>query len=984
MDLETLKSKLGDSRGKQFWRSLDELADSEEFKQYLYREFPERASEWLSSMSRREFLKLMGASLALAGISACGPRPAEKIVPYVVQPENVVPGKPLFYATSMPLASSVIGLLVETHEGRPTKIEGNPDHPASLGATDHFAQASILNLYDPDRAKTITYGNNIASWGNFVGQITQVMDGIRNRNGAGLAIMTGMVTSPTLANQIESLLRDIPQARWYVHEPADTHNAIEGARVAFGQALQPVYDFTKADVIVALDSDFLMDLPGSVRYSHDFAQKRRVSGESGDMNRLYAIESTFSVTGAKADHRLPVRPSRIPQIAQAIASRLGLNVEGSLEGEESRWVEAIAADLQAHRGSSLVIVGPYQPPEMHALAYAINQNLGNVGQTIRFIQPTVFLPEQVRTVSDLVNDIRAGNISLLVMLGGNPVYTTPPSLGFADALRQVDLSVYVGLHNDETAVLSDWMIPEAHYLESWSDALAFDGTASIIQPMIDPLYGGKTYHEVIALLAGNGSATPYDLVRQYWQDQPQMRQSFEETWRRSVHDGLVRGTSRDAQQVSLRSGWEQSIASLNQESAQGMELVFRPDPNIYDGRFANNGWLQELPKPLIKLTWDNAALISPNTANQLGIKSEDVLELTLDGRKLEIAALVTPGHPDDTITVYLGYGRTHAGNVGNGYGFNAYTLRSSESQWYASGLQVRKTGGRYLLAITQGHFSIEGRNIMRTATLEEFRRNPHFVEEYEEEHGTPPSFYPDYVYNSYKWGMAIDMNACIGCNACVVACQSENNIAVVGKKNVRNSREMHWLRIDTYYSGDSSNPHTYYQPMMCQHCERAPCEYVCPVAATTHSPEGINEMTYNRCVGTRYCANNCAWKVRRFNFLQYINKNVPSLKLMYNPDVTVRERGVMEKCTFCVQRVNAARINAEIQNRKIGPDEVLTACQAACPTNAIVFGDLNQDSQAARMQKDPRAYKVLGELNTNPRISYLAPLRNPNPQLEQE
>jgi molybdopterin-containing oxidoreductase family iron-sulfur binding subunit len=927
----------------------------------------------------------------------------------------------------MTLGGFATGLLAESHEGRPTKIEGNPDHPASLGATDAFAQASVLTLYDPDRSQVVTRAGQIDTWQNFLNAMSAELQTQREAQGAGLRVLTETVTSPTLASQLQALLRDFPAARWHPYEPVSNDNARAGALLAFDQDINTVYDFEQADVILSLDGDFLQTGPGHLRYAGQYAARRRVVQPSApsEMNRLYVVESTPTLTGAMADHRWPMRSSQVEGFARSVAQGLGLAVEMP-EGEAASTVPAksIAAlvdDLQEHQGSSLVLAGDAQPPIVHALAHAMNEALGNVGSTVVYTDPVVASPQPLlslpkdpssfASLRELTADMQAGRVDVLVILGGNPVYSTPADLNFADALSNIRLRVHLGLYEDETSALCHWHIPEAHYLESWSDARTYDGTVTIIQPLIAPLYGGKTAHELLAVLAGQPNRTSHDSVREYWQNQyladgPATEGSvgsaslgtpdFETFWRTALHNGVIPGTTLPARTLSLRTDFQAQAAgpaSPASSSPDELEVIFRPDPTIWDGRFANNGWLQELPKPLTKLTWDNAALVSPTTAERLALTNEDLVELEYRGRSVTAPIWVMPGHADDSVTVHLGYGRTRAGRVGTDTGFDAYALRTSEAPWFDTGLAIRKigsaspgTGDRYPLASAQHHHSMEGRNLVRVGTLQQYLEEPDFVEKLGEQPSPDLTLYPKHAYEGYAWGMAIDLNACIGCGACVVACQAENNIPIVGKEQVARSREMHWLRIDRYYAGDLDTPETYFQPVPCMHCENAPCEPVCPVAATTHSQEGLNEMTYNRCIGTRYCSNNCPYKVRRFNFLEYTDyEDAPALQLLQNPDVTVRDRGVMEKCTYCVQRINEVRIQAKDEGRPIRDGEVVTACQQVCPTQAIIFGDINDpNSQVSRLKAQSLNYNLLAELNTRPRTSYLARLRNPNPDIEAE
>jgi MoCo/4Fe-4S cofactor protein with predicted Tat translocation signal len=984
VDLAAIRQRLASATGRHFWRSLEELAGTDEFRAYLQAEFPREASVF-EALGRREFLRLMGASLALAGLSACTRQPDEKVVPYVRAPEPFVAGEPLFFATAMPLAGVASGVLVESHMGRPTKVEGNPDHPASLGATDVYAQASVLDLYDPDRSQVIRNVGEIRPWSAFLDAARLALEAQHESRGTGLRILTETVTSPTLAQQLHDLLANFPQAKWHQYEPLARDQARAGAVLAFDEPVHTQYHLDKADVIVALDADFLACGPGQVRYVRDFSRRRRVHDPHDTMNRLYVVESTPSVTGAKADHRLPLRSSDVERFARALAARLGVLPTAQHPADTpaiAQWIDALGKDLEQHRGTSVVIAGDAQPAVVHALAHAMNQALGNVGQTVTHTEPIDAQPvDHGQSLRELVTDMNAGAVVMLVILGGNPVFTAPADLGFADALQKVGLRIHVSPYDDETSVLCHWHIPEAHYLESWTDARAYDGTVTIIQPLIAPLYGGKTPHEVLAAFTDRPDRSSHDVVREHWNNTFQgAAADFAHFWRDALHRGVVPGTALPPKAVQLVSGFESRVSRSNPPpKTRNLELVFRPDPTVFDGRFANNGWLQELPKAITKLTWDNAALVSPATAERLGLANEDVVELTYAGRSLRAPVWISPGHARDSVTVHLGSGRTRAGRVGTGAGFNAYALRSAATPWFGTGLELRKTGARYPLASTQHHHSMEGRELVQAGTLEEFRAHPEFARNPEHETPRDLTLYADHPYPGYAWGMAIDLSACIGCNACVVACQAENNIAVVGKDQVGRGREMHWLRIDRYYEGDLDNPATHHQPVPCMHCENAPCELVCPVNATVHSSEGLNEMVYNRCVGTKYCSNNCPYKVRRFNFYLYSNWTVETLKMVNNPDVSVRSRGVMEKCTYCVQRLDGARIQAKKEGRTIRDGEIVTACQQACPAEAIVFGDINDPkSRVAQLKAEPRNYALLGEVNTRPRTTYLAALRNPN------
>ncbi len=960
--LHVLQNRLESVGGREYWRSLEELADTEEFRAFVEDEFPGRSPEWLNPPNRREVLRLMAASFGLAGLAACTKMPIQKIIPYVRQPEEVIPGKAMFYATAMPVGGYATGLLVESHLGRPTKVEGNPDHPASLGATDAIAQASVLGLYDPDRAQAISLYARLSAYVNFLAVMNRVREQQHQKKGAGLRILTETVTSPTLAWQIGNILTEFPEAKW------DQYEAVHYSG-------SEIYHFDKADVVVSLDADFLGGMPGSLRYARDFASKRKLSEGQTSMNRLYVAEPSPSITGSTADHRLRMRPTEIETLARSLAGRLGAGQAPA--GTASAQVEAIAKDLENHRGSSVVIAGLQQPPAVHALARAMNQALGNVGVTVTGIQPVEAKPvDQIQSLWTLVKEMNAGQVDVLMILGGNPVFTAPADLNFSTAMGKVNLRIHNSLYFDETSELCHWQVPEAHYLESWSDARAFDGTVTILQPLIEPLYGGKTPHEVLVSLTDQPDQTSHEIVRSYWQTK-HTGADFEIFWEKALHDGIVPNTASPV----VAAGPLPAVPAAGRAPDAGtLELNLRPDPYLFDGRFANNGWLQELPKPESKLTWDNVVYISAATAVRLGVENEDMVDLEYRGGKLRAPIWVLPGQADDCLTMYFGNGRRRGGNVAKDAGFNAYLLRASDQPWGAPGVQLRKTGNRYTIANTQHHHSMEGRGIVKSATLAEYEKDRDFVKHEDPETPKSQSLYPEYPYNGYKWGMTIDQNVCTGCSACVVACQAENNIAVVGKEQVVKHREMQWLRIDRYHKGDAANPEVFNQPMLCQHCEKAPCELVCPVAATVHSGEGLNQMVYNRCVGTRYCSNNCPYKVRRFNFLLYSDWYTESLYGMRNPDVTVRSRGVMEKCTYCVQRINEAKIDSEKEDRRLHDGEIVTACQAACPTRAIVFGDINDTtSQVAKLKQQPLNYGVLGDLNTQPRTTYLARVTNPNP-----
>ena len=1002
-----LKNRILSQGGKSYWRSVEEFVDAPEFAEFVSREYPQHAEEWNDSFSRRNFIKIMGASLALAGLSGCVIQPAEKIVPYVKQPEEIIPGKPLYFATAMTLGGIATGLLGRSNEGRPTKLEGNPEHVGSLGATDVLAQAELLSLYDPDRSQKVLYRGEPKTWQAFVAELRGKIEENRQDGGAGIRFLTETVTSPTLAAQFKQVLTELPNAKWYQYDPVNKDNVAAGAKLAFGSVVNTVYKFDVAARILTLDADIFGGF--NVRYLKDFAKGRAVGHgeEKHEMNRLYAVETTLSLTGAKADHRLAVKPSEMTEVAKAIAKAVG--VAGAASTYSNKWVDVMAKDLVEHKGKSLVVAGDNQPSAVHALAHAINAALGNVGQTVIYTDPLNADAEKIQAegLKELVKDIDAGAVKLLAIIGGNPVYNTPADAKLTkERLDKVSLRLHVGNHLDETGEICHWHVNGKHFLEMWSDTRAYDGTASIVQPLIEPLYDGKSAHQIVQLFAKeNFEKKELDIVKDYWKANGL---ADDKAWRKAVHDGFIANSALPAKTVTVNLGFL-SQPSPAPAGSGNLEISILPDPSVYDGRYTNNGWLQELPNALTKITWENVALVSPNTAQKLGLNQgrdaksgagagegttfintkggnlfSDLVELTYQDGKIsqKVPVWVAPGQPDDVVTIFLGYGRTKAGKVGTGLGYNAYEVRKSDAMWFGKG-GLTKTGETTTIASTQTHFNMEDREreILRIFDYENWEadaKDTHQHPEYEK------TMFPRHEYKDRKWGMNIDLNSCVGCNACVLACQSENNIPVVGKEQVERSREMHWMNVHTYFIGDDmNNPETLsFQPMLCQQCEQAPCELVCPVHATVHSPEGLNDMVYNRCIGTRYCSNNCPYKVRRFNFMLYQDWDTPQYKLMRNPEVTIRSRGVMEKCTYCTQRISIARIEAEKEGRPVRDGEIVTACEAACPTDAIVFGDLNdKESRVAKLSKDHRNYNVLNSLNTQPRTTYLAAIRNQNKEM---
>jgi len=1007
MTLAAVRRELKAQKGKRYWRSVDELAETAEFQAAVEREFPSAAQEWVDPVSRRGFMKLMGASMALAGLAGCTKQPDEPIYPYVKQPEDLILGRPMYFATAHPFVTGAVPLLVKSDQFRPIKVDGNPEHAYNLGSSDPFTQGTLLDLYDPDRSQHVTFRGETREWVEFAQELRSKAGA--SKDGTGVYFLSSTITSPTLARQWKAVQAAWPKATLVQYDPA-----IAGTAISTG--LNAQYSLADADVIVSLDADFLSgaSYPGFHKLVREYAVRRK---DPDKLNRLYSVESAPTTTGLKAEHRLGLRAGEIPAFAEALASAVGVAGVAapaySWTDEQKKFLAALAKDLKAHAGKSAVIPGLYQDATVSSLALAINDALGNLGKTVTVSSdPAIPLPsDQLADFKALVADMNAGKVDWLVILNVNPIYTAPADLEFAAAFDKVSTVAHLGSHLDETGQISHWHIPSAHFLESWSDARSYDGTVSIVQPLIDPLYGGKTSHDVFEVLTNEpgqseyrAAASAYDAVRETWKSA--IKGDFETGWRKALHSGWIEGTAFDStSKPSTGVAFKGTVPAPNSKDA--IEIIYRPDPNIYDGRWSNVGWLQELPKPVTNLSWDNAALVSGATLTKWGFAEDDIIELTVNGRKVNAPIVVAPGQPDNSVTVYLGYGRTFAGRVGSGAGFDAYLIRTTAAPFYATGT-VKKLDGKWGVAITKSHYqdqrgerfgergngnnsleadeAINERGIIRYATLAEYKENPNFAFEGEGREKTDKSvtLFPNWEYKDNAWGMSIDMNSCVGCNACIVGCYAENNIAVVGKQQVRIGRNMQWLRIDTYFEGDLAAPRAHFQPMACQHCENAPCEQVCPVGATVHTPEGLNTMVYNRCVGTRYCSNNCPYKVRRYNFLLYSDFETESLKLMRNPDVSVRSRGVMEKCSYCVQRISAAKIEADKENRAIRDGEIQTACQQACPASAITFGNINdKDSRVAKLQADGRSYQVLADLNTRPRTKYVAAVLNLNEELQE-
>jgi molybdopterin-containing oxidoreductase family iron-sulfur binding subunit len=1054
--------------GPRYWRSLDELADTPGFKAQLEREFPEGASS-LQGVDRRHFFKIMAASFALggAGLATGCRRPESHILPFGKSVEGIIPGLPSYFATSLPHRGGALPLIAETHSGRPTKLEGNPSYTPTGGASSLLAQASILDLYDPDRATVHTTGGRASTPAAMRDKLAAIATDYRATRGAGLAILAEPSTSPTRARLFAELRRALPQALVAEYEPVTAEPPLAAAQAVFGRAVKPLYRFAKAKRVVAIDADFFHQDGNALVYARDFASARRVRSRDDAMNRLYSVESTFTLTGSMADHRLRLASSHMLAFAAALASKvLGSSdadrlAQGLDFKNKDAWLDACAADLIAHRGESLVVAGVHQPAAVHALAYAINAALGNIGSTIDFV--AVEPPASVG-LTELAAAAREGKVNTLVILGGNPAYNAPADINFAELVKQSGEVIRYGYYSDETTLLATSHVVATHYLESWGDARTADGTVVPVQPMILPLFDGLTEVEVVARLAGVAESDPYTLV--YETVTGLAAGDGAAAFRTFLHDGLLADSAYPIIAVTYNAAGAARLlngaAAPVALSKDNLEVRFATDHKVDDGRYANNGWLQECPDPITKIAWDNAILVSPKLGRELGIEPGGSMiqvarkeaaefsqgkerafigEVMVNGVTVRGPLTIQPGLSDWTIVLPLGYGRSATGRVGQGVGFNAYPAVTSATPAFATGAKLTVTSDRYFLANVQEHWSMEGRAIVREANYEGkygYAEKPDWTDHMGVESHAPAnlgkdrdmplgevasttprgnSLYETPDFNgTHQWGMSIDLNTCIGCNACVVACQAENNIPIVGKDQVLRGREMHWIRLDRYYSdgkidggafGGEGNkiipedPQASLQPVACVHCELAPCEVVCPVNATVHDEEGLNVMAYNRCIGTRYCANNCPYKVRRFNFFDHNKRRMDELylgplgqsgmpelvKMAKNPDVTVRMRGVMEKCTYCVQRIQQAKIAQKVKARDsadiVVPDGTIkTACQQVCPVDSIVFGDIKDPNSAVSQAKaQDMDYALLGYLNVRPRTTYLGKLRNPNPAM---
>jgi len=945
------------------WRSFEQLMQDPAFLARVTQEFPHLANALAAPQDRRRTLKLMAAALAFGGVGGCDAgAPSGSLIPAVRAPADVIPGLPNFYSTANVHCGYASGVVVKHWMGRPIKVEGNPNHPASLGATDVFAQAQVLDFYNPERGWEITRADLPTARESLERAIARQRDILSQTHGKGFVVLMGAVTSPTLIAQLDALHSLYPETSWLHWEPISRANVTEGGKLAYGKPVEATPLLAGADVVLAIDSDLLSSAPGHLRFARDFAARRNPT-RAQKMNRLYAIEATPTLTGSVADHRIVVEPRDLTSVVMALAAGI-LGVEGP---QAADWLANIIADLKANRGRALIHVGPDHTPAIHALAHAMNEALGGRGKTFELLAPVAHASTPQFSLEQLVGHMRAGKIGCLLVIESDPVFTTPQNLGFTEALRRVDFSLTLATTRTQTANASLWAAPMTHAWESWSDARAYNGVATILQPQALPLYGGLEAERLLGLFARPDPPASLDLVQATWRST--IGASFNDSWREALAAGVVPDTAATKIEAKLTA----DLPSVTPPQAPKLTLLLRPDPNLWDGRYAENAWLQELPRPLTKLTWDNPLLVSPRRAQQMRLQNGDKVRLTAGDANLTTPIWIMPGQADDCIVALLGFGRRDIGEAGRDAGTDFFPFTD-----HAQEPTLEKAPGRVELASTDHHHPIydESGVYARSGSLAEFLKDERFLASRPEEEET---FYRWRPEGPAAWGMSVDLNACIGCNACVVACQAENNIPTVGRDEVLRQREMHWLRIDRYYQGGAANPQISFQPMLCMHCEQAPCETVCPVGATMHDSEGLNVMVYNRCIGTRFCSNNCPYKVRRFNYFDFAEAERRAIESR-NPDVTVRARGVMEKCTFCIQRIAEARVVADRENQPVG--EVVTACQAACPTQALIFGNLaDRESEAARRKRSPLTYTLLAQENTRPRVTYEARILNPNPSM---
>lgn len=1049
------------SANKTYWRSLNDLQETAEFEQIASREFPQAASEFPEGVSRRKWLKLMSSSLALGGFAGCRYGPDE-IAAFVVRPPNNVAGVPKHYATNFELAGRACHLLISNMDGRPIKVEGNAQHPlmrasepndlgdagdksrfASAGS-DVFAQACVLGLYDSDRASRVARrvdGKLEAStWEDFATYAKAQLEVLKADGGSSHAVLMSPSLSPAVNRWVAETFKLLPKTTVVQYSSVDVSNQAKACQQAAGKPAELVYKLDAAQVICALDCDLLGNDPNMILYTRQFS-KGRVP-EPSKMNRLYAVEARFSVTGAAADSRLAVRSSQIGAFLLRLSKRVDdllknfqptLPAEGEkpfelIKSEEkvNRFIDAMAEDLVKHKGAGVVAVGAQQPLDVQLLALKLNQKLENFGKSV-MLMPSRAAIEGVQPSSlvELVEKLDSGAVTSVWILGDNPVYTAPGDVALGDALKKLENTVYLAEFEDETAKHSAWSVPLAHQLESWGDVLGIDGSYGISQPQILPLLGGKAAIEIMAMLHGEevGAGSSEQLIRQVT-DAVAGKPVTSRQWREVLHSGYLVGLKAEPLVGPFNVDGTDPTGSVDLDAIEqgSLELMLTVSDSLYDGRFAKNVWLQELPQSITKICWDNAALVSPKTADLLSLKQGEMTRLIHGGETLDLPVFIMPGQANGSISVQLGYGRVCRdeavdSNAEAAIGQDIASLRSSKAMHLVQNVEAKPLPRPYKLATTQDHFAIDelgleetktrAQRLIREGTLEQIQEGgADFVEHLGTHHPALESMWeePMKVFESdatvnHQWGMTVDLNKCTGCNACVIACQAENNVPVVGKEQVTRGREMHWLRVDRYFRGDADTPKIVNQPVACVHCETAPCEQVCPVAATVHTEEGINAMAYNRCIGTRYCANNCPYKVRRFNYFNYQTEygyfygwqqkgklEEASRKLqtlVLNPEVTVRGRGVMEKCTYCIQRIQNGKIQARTESRPLQDGEIQTACQSACPSQAIVFGDLNDpNSRVSKIQKSERAYEMLAELNIKARTLYLARVRNTHARLK--
>ncbi|WFU11287.1 Fe-S cluster-containing hydrogenase (plasmid) [Rhizobium sp. CB3090] len=963
---EAIRKRLAGKAGRHFQSVLEELSETEAFKRFAREEFPALHSRPIS-LDRRSLLKVMGASLALAGLSACKGEADETAFPYVEAPEGVTVGVAKWYATSVTFAGYAQPVLGKTFTGRPVKLEGNPDHTASKGTTDAFTQAALLSLYDPGRSQTPLHFGKPVDWSTFDVEMVANANRLDKVHGEGFRLLTGPVSSPTMLRQIDVMMQRWPQARWHVCDPVSDALRLAATAQVFGRPLVMHPAFDTAETIVSLDDDFLGPGPRQTVNARLFADRRRLRQARQGQSRLFVAEPTPSTTGSVADMRLVASVSMMDRLLRALGRRIGVEGLGDvdLSERERRWIDAASDALKASPHNALLLVGAHYDQNIQALGLLLNEKLGSLGTTLRFSDPLIAMPpDGAQSLEVLAADMQAGKVSTLAIIGTDPAYMAPADLDFRKALGKVRLCIHAGLHVEETASFCQWHVPLQHDLESWSDARAVDGAISLVQPLVRPFYDVRSAHVVLENLMGR-SSLDRDVVQQTWKTA--WGADFDSRWRGSLNRGFVEASAPPliAPPITDRKIPASADAA---DAADALTLVIRPDAGVWDGTLSENAWAQETPRPLTKITWGNVILISPQVAAERGLKNGDEVRLAVDAVSMTGPVWIMPGQEAHTLTVTLGYGRKLKDSIAANLGYDAYPLQQANELWHRSNVGIEPTGKTLTVATTQVNQAMDGFDFVRSVDVSQLDPQSRKHDKKEQ-----PSFYPDKPKSDPSWGMSIDLDLCIGCNACVTACQAENNIPVVGKELIAEGRQMHWIRIDHYYEGDVTEPKSYFEPVPCMHCEQAPCEMGCPVNAAVHSIDGLNLQVYNRCIGTRTCSSYCPYKVRRFNWFDYTGNDAESVKAMRNPDVTVRSRGVMEKCTYCVQRIAEARITADKEGRPIRDGEIVTACQQACPTQAIVFGNVaDPNSAVSRRKAGSRDYTLLEEVNTRPRTTYLA------------